>query len=75
MSHSIDPGDCGVPGLQAELNDIVSFRENAETTAAGHVTRVWDKPAGDPYVTISSEGRTFVRLQSEVTVTRKAATA
>jgi len=55
------------------LHDIVTFRENADTTAAGHVTRVWARPARDPYVTISSEGRTFVRLQSQVTVTRKAA--
>lgn len=54
------------------LHDIVSFRENAETPAAGHVTRVWGKPASDPYVTISSEGRVFVRCQSAVTVIRKA---
>lgn len=54
------------------LHDIASFRENAGTIAAGHVTRVWDKPARDPYVTISSEGRTFTRLSSQVTVTRKA---
>jgi hypothetical protein len=38
----------------------------------GHVTRVWGKPARDPYVTILSEGRTFVRISSAVTVTRKA---
>jgi hypothetical protein len=55
------------------LHDIVSFRENDETPAAGHVTRVWDTPARDPYVTISSEGRTFVRLSSQVVVTQRAA--
>lgn len=55
-----------------ELHDIVQFRENAETTGAGHVARVWDKPAADPYVTIRSEGRTFVRCSSAVIVTRKA---
>lgn len=54
------------------LHDIVRFRENADTPAAGHVTRVWDRPASDPYLTISSEGRTFTRPSSEVTVTRKA---
>jgi hypothetical protein len=54
------------------LHDVVTFRENPDTPAAGHVTRVWGKPAGDPYVTISSEGRTFVRLQSQVAVTREA---
>jgi hypothetical protein len=52
-----------------KAHDIVSFRENAETTSAGHVTRVWDKPPADPYVTIRSEGRTFVRCSSAVAVT------
>lgn len=55
-----------------QLHDIVQFRENEATLAAGHITRVWTKPARDPYVTISSEGRTFVRFASAVTVTRKA---
>ena len=55
-----------------ELHDVVQFRENETTTSAGHITRVWTKPARDPYVTISSEGRPFVRLSSAVTVTRKA---
>ena len=55
-----------------QLRDIVRFRENETTTSAGHITRVWTKPARDPYVTISSEGRMFVRLSSAVTVTRKA---
>ena len=55
-----------------QLRDIVQFRENETTTSAGHIARVWDKPRRDPYVTISSEGRTFVRLSSAVTVTRKA---
>jgi len=48
--------------------DIVQFRENETTTAQGHITRVWGKPARDPYVTIASEGRTFVRCSSAVTV-------
>lgn len=47
--------------------DIVRFRENADTISAGHITRVWAKPAGDPYVSIKSEGRTFVRCSSAVT--------
>jgi hypothetical protein len=55
-----------------KLHDIVRFRENETTTSAGHIARVWDKPKADPYVTISSEGRTFVRFASAVTVTRKA---
>ena len=55
-----------------QLHDIVQFRENETTLGAGHISRVWDRPARDPYVTISSEGRTFVRFASAVTVTRKA---
>lgn len=55
-----------------QLHDIVQFRENEATAGAGHIARVWDKPVGDPYVTIRSEGRTFVRCSSAVTVTRKA---
>ena len=51
---------------------IVRFRENETITAAGYITRVWAKPAGNPYVTISSEGRTFVRFYSAVTVIRGA---
>lgn len=58
--------------IAIELHDVVQFRENEATLGAGHVARVWDKPERDPYVTISSEGRTFVRLSSVVTVTRKA---
>ena len=35
------------------------------TRLLGTVTRVWDKPAADPYITIKSDdGRTFVRCSS-----------
>jgi hypothetical protein len=55
-----------------QVGDEVRFRENESAATAGHVTRVWDKPERDPYVTIKSEGRTFVRCSSAVTVTQKA---
>ena len=33
--------------------------------ATGKVTRVWNKPAKDPYVTVKTDdGRTFVRCSS-----------
>lgn len=50
------------------VGQIVRFRENETTTAAGYITRVWAGKSGGPYVTISSEGRTFVRLSSRVTI-------
>lgn len=58
-----------------QQHDIVRFHENATTVSTGHVTRVWDKPEGNPYVTVVSEGRTFVRPSSEVGVVRSAAEA
>lgn len=50
-----------------QVNDIVTFAPRAGETAEGIVTRVWDKPASDPYVTVRTtedEGRTFVRCSS-----------
>lgn len=55
-----------------QVNDIVIFSPRAGETAEGIVTRVWDKPASDPYVTIRTtggddwvnDGQTFVRFAS-----------
>jgi hypothetical protein len=54
--------------------DLVRFRENEDTPAHGIITRIWNKPVNDPYVTIeanreygSQRGRTFVRCSSRVT--------
>ena len=61
-------------GDDMQVNDIVIFSPRQGETAEGIVTRVWDKPAGNPYVTIRSSLRgtdlpatgTFVRFASEV---------
>ena len=46
----------------------VAFRENADTVAQGEITRVWDKPRNNPYVSIKTgDKRMFVRFSSEVT--------
>jgi hypothetical protein len=45
----------------------VSFRENEQTTALGTISRVWDN---GKYVTIVSDGRTFVRDLRNVQVVR-----
>lgn len=51
-----------------QVNDIVTFSPRAGESAEGIVTRVWDKPASDPYVTIRTtedeSPRTFVRCAS-----------
>lgn len=52
-----------------QVNDIVTFSPRFGESAEGIVTRVWDKPVSDPYVTIRTiedEGRTFVRCSSVV---------
>lgn len=52
-----------------QVNDIVIFSPRAGESAEGIVTRVWDKPASDPYVTVRTTedaGRTFTRCQSAV---------
>jgi hypothetical protein len=54
-------------GLKA--GNLVTFAPRAGESAEGIVTRVWDKPAYDPYVTIRTtedEGRTFTRCSSAV---------
>lgn len=56
-------------GETMQVNDIVIFSPRQGETAEGIVTRVWDKPASDPYVTIKMTGKlvqTFVRCSSEV---------
>jgi hypothetical protein len=52
---------------------FVNFRQGdaAGTILTGVITRVWEKPEGNPYVTIKTdEGtpRTFVRYASAVTL-------
>lgn len=52
-----------------QTGTVVEFHENAGTVSEGVITRVWDKPAKDPYVTIvttEDHGRTFVRCASAV---------
>lgn len=52
-----------------KTGDIVTFAPRAGESAEGIVTRVWDKPAADPYVTVRTtedEGRTFTRCSSAV---------
>jgi hypothetical protein len=47
--------------------DRVSFKASADTILEGVISRVWNKPATDPYVTVKSDdGRTFVRCSSTV---------
>jgi hypothetical protein len=50
------------------VGDIVEI-STEDGTAEAIVTRVWDKPASDPYVTVKTtedHGRTFVRYTSHV---------
>lgn len=50
-----------------QVNDIVTFSPRFGESAEGIVTRVWDKPAGDPYVTVRTTEdmpRTFTRFAS-----------
>jgi hypothetical protein len=52
-----------------KTGDLVTFSPRAGESAEGIVTRVWDKPAADPYVTLRTtedEGRTFTRCSSVV---------
>lgn len=52
-----------------QVNDIVIFSPRAGETAEGIVTRVWDKPERDRFVTLKTTGKyvqTFVRCSSEV---------
>lgn len=50
-----------------ELNEIVEI-STLDGDVEAIVTRVWDRPASDPYVTVKTteDGRTFVRSQSSV---------
>ena len=49
--------------------DHVLFRKDADTLATGRISRLWSKPAGNPYVTITADGTgsTYVRFAREVT--------
>lgn len=59
-------------GHDMQVNDIVIFSPRQGETAEGIITRVWDKPASDPFVTIKTgdggPSRTFVRCSSEVII-------
>jgi hypothetical protein len=55
------------PGMKT--GDLVTFAPRAGESAEGIITRVWDKPAADPYVTLRTtgdQGRTFTRCSSAV---------
>jgi hypothetical protein len=60
------------PDLEREgmnTGDLVTFSPRAGESAEGVITRVWDKPASDPYITVCTtgdEGRTFTRCSSAV---------
>lgn len=53
-----------------QVNDIVIFSPRKGEKAEGIITRVWDKPAGNPYVTVKTvheeTPRTFTRPASEL---------
>jgi hypothetical protein len=56
-------------GEGMKTGDLVTFAPRAGESAEGIITRVWDKPADDPYVTIRTtedQGRTFTRCSSAV---------
>jgi len=51
------------------VGDVVSFPVRPGVVDCGFITRVWDKPAADPYVTIRTDAaspQTFVRAVSQV---------
>lgn len=49
---------------EIEVNALVRFGNRV-----GIITRVWDKPAANPYVTVKTlDGKTFVRFAAECTV-------
>lgn len=54
--------------LQADQE--VEFNDGRGNTLTGVITRVWDKPAADPYVTVvtsfEDRPRKFVRMSSRV---------
>jgi hypothetical protein len=54
--------------LQADQE--VEFDDGRGTTLTGVITRVWNKPTKDPYVTVvtsfEDKPRTFVRMSSRV---------
>lgn len=60
--------------MSMQVNDIVTFAPRAGESAEGIVTRVWGKPASDPYVTVRTTGddspRTFVRFASALALAR-----
>jgi len=56
-----------------EEGDRVAFRENESTVTEGTVTRVWDKPKNNPYITIvTDDNRAFVRFRTLVKMLPKA---
>jgi hypothetical protein len=65
MTHNITPQ---TRPLQADQE--VEFDDGRGNTLTGVITRVWDKPAKDPYVTVvtsfEDRPRTFVRMSSRV---------
>jgi hypothetical protein len=51
------------------IGTAVQFRTDKNPEMTGFVTRVWNEPANDPYVTIRTDEdrpRTFVRCSSAV---------
>jgi hypothetical protein len=51
--------------------DKVKFRTDEKPDVTGFITRVWDKPERDPYVTIRTDEakpRTFVRCSSAISM-------
>jgi hypothetical protein len=51
--------------VKFQLSDRVKIDDGRGAKLTGTVTRVWNKPAKDPYVTVrTDDGRTFVRCSS-----------
>lgn len=74
MSHT----STTTAGLSKHLQagQEVEFDDGRGNTLTGVITRVWNKPARDPYVTVvtsfEDKPRTFVRMSSRVQRTSRA---
>lgn len=59
-----------------QTNQEVEFDDGRGNTLTGVITRVWNKPATDPYVTVATSfedrPRKFVRMSSRVQRTGRA---
>lgn len=64
--------------MYPQVHDLAVFAIRPGTLTLGTVSRVWDRPAADPYVTLRTcdqRPATFVRSVSTITVISLAALA